>query len=59
LMSKSATADFDARVSKDGNRPQHVWPSFETPCCARLLRMRFVGLSSIPSDVIGFTETIH
>src|SRR5271163_1705772 len=38
LMSKSATADFDARVVPV--------LSFETPCFARLLRMRSVDLNS-------------
>ena len=27
-------------VSKDGPKRCGLWPSFETPCCARLLRMR-------------------
>jgi hypothetical protein len=31
MVSKSATADFDDRVSKDGHGPQRVGPSFETP----------------------------
>jgi hypothetical protein len=30
MVSKSATADFDAGVSKDGHRPQRMSPSFET-----------------------------
>src|ERR1700749_1694354 len=30
MVSKSATADFDAGVSKDGHGPQCMWPSFET-----------------------------
>ena len=45
MVSKSATADFDSRVSKDGRRPRRIGPSFETPCCARLLTMR--------SNVVG------
>src|SRR5271156_7153879 len=34
-------------------------PSFETPCFTRLLRMRSVGLNSIPPDPIGFMESVH
>src|ERR1700759_2460477 len=33
-----------ARVSKDGPGPQYMGPSFETPCRARLLRMRSKGI---------------
>ena len=42
-------------------RPQATWcrRSFETPCFARLLRMRSVGLNSNWSDLIGFMESIH
>jgi hypothetical protein len=31
MVTKSATADFDAGVSKDGHGPQRMGPSFETP----------------------------
>jgi hypothetical protein len=30
MVSKSATADFDAGVSKDGGIRCGLWPSFET-----------------------------
>jgi hypothetical protein len=30
MVSKSATADFEAGVSKDVHRPQRMGPSFET-----------------------------
>ncbi len=52
-------AESSLRCARLEGRPQARscrCPSFETPCCARLLRMRPVGSNSIPSDMIGFTE---
>src|SRR6266446_5489116 len=44
-VSKSATADFDGRVSKDGRMHRWpLWPSFETHRFAMLLMMRSKGV---------------
>jgi hypothetical protein len=45
-----------ARVSKDGSlHGSRLGPSFETPCFARLLRMRFLD----DIDMIRTSETLY
>jgi hypothetical protein len=60
MVSKSATADFDSRVSKDGHKRGRAngHPSRRAPIGA-LLWMRSVGCEFRPSDPVGFTETAY
>ena len=50
------------RCARLEGRPQATWcrrRSFETPCFARLLRIRSVGLNFNWSDLICFMESIY
>jgi hypothetical protein len=60
MVSKSATADFDSRVSKDGHKRGRAsgHPSRRAPRGA-LLWMRSVGSEFRPSELIGFMKSIH